>query len=156
VLPLIYFLFTGKSCLLLAINTKKAFIAAFKKSASKLVIKDTLECLETENKIPKSITRFIVPAGATLNFDGTAIYIIILCIFTSQMSCQYLKLIDYLLLRLEQDKIIAKTWIPKFLRKFHSRFPKKSTKTIMNDFHRYLTRINEQEKKIKKSENIVE
>ena len=46
----------------------------------------TFRCLEDNNKIDKRITRFVLPIGATINMDGTALYEAVAAIFIAQAS----------------------------------------------------------------------
>ena len=41
----------------------------------------TMRCLEENLKVDKRITRFILPVGATINMDGTALYEAVSAIF---------------------------------------------------------------------------
>ena len=34
----------------------------------------TFNCVEEKNKIDRRISRFVIPVGATINMDGTALY----------------------------------------------------------------------------------
>lgn len=45
----------------------------------------TFRCLEENNKIDKRVTRFVLPVGATINMDGTALYEAVGSIFIAQM-----------------------------------------------------------------------
>jgi solute carrier family 1 (high affinity glutamate transporter) protein 2 len=50
----------------------------------------TFRCLEENLGIDKRVTRFVLPVGATINMDGTALYEAVAAIFIAQMNNIYL------------------------------------------------------------------
>lgn len=46
----------------------------------------TFRCLEENMGIDKRVTRFVLPIGATINMDGTALYEAVAPIFIAQMN----------------------------------------------------------------------
>jgi len=45
----------------------------------------TMRCVEENNNVDKRITRFLLPIGATINMDGTALYEAVSAIFIAQL-----------------------------------------------------------------------
>ena len=46
----------------------------------------TMNCLEEKNGVDPRISRFVLPIGATINMDGTALYEAVAAIFIAQME----------------------------------------------------------------------
>jgi Na+/H+-dicarboxylate symporter len=74
VLPGILFLTTGKSPLWLWRGAREALITAFATSSSSATLPITLRCVEQNLQVRRDIAGFVIPLGATMNMDGTALY----------------------------------------------------------------------------------
>ena len=74
VLPLILYLFTGKSPLWFWRGALEALITAFATSSSSSTLPVTLRCVTQHLHVKPEIAGFVVPLGAILNMDGTALY----------------------------------------------------------------------------------
>ena len=59
----------------------------------------TIRCLETNNGIDRRIARFVLPIGATINMDGTALYEAVAAIFMAQYEGLDLNFGDYVVIR---------------------------------------------------------
>lgn len=44
-----------------------------------------MHCLEEANKVDVRVSRFVMPIGATINMDGTALYEAVAAIYISQV-----------------------------------------------------------------------
>lgn len=74
VLPLILYIITRKSPLWFWRGSREALITAFATSSSSATLPITMRCVEENLKVRKDIAGFVVPLGATINMDGTALY----------------------------------------------------------------------------------
>lgn len=90
---ILVFLFYSMICYLFAkvnpiqffLNCKELLILALSTSSSVSIMPITLETSIFKFKVKKRIAEFIVPLGATINMDGTAIYQGIATIFLAQL-----------------------------------------------------------------------
>lgn len=74
VLPGILYAITKRSPLWFWRGAREAIITAFATSSSSATLPITLRCTELNLKVRKEIAGFVVPLGATINMDGTALY----------------------------------------------------------------------------------
>ena len=74
VLPLILFLVTGMTPWHFWRGAREALVTAFATSSSSATLPITLRCVEHNLHVRKEIAQFVVPLGATINMDGTALY----------------------------------------------------------------------------------
>lgn len=53
----------------------QAWITALGTASSAATLPVTFKCLEDNLGVDKRVTRFVLPVGATVNMDGTALYV---------------------------------------------------------------------------------
>ncbi|XP_043283245.1 excitatory amino acid transporter 1-like [Venturia canescens] len=85
VLPTIFFLFTKKNPIVYISNMAQAIATAFGTSSSSATLPVAIGCLEERNGIDSRVSRFVMPIGATINMDGTALYEAVAAIFIAQV-----------------------------------------------------------------------
>ncbi len=62
-----------------------AQLLAFSSSSSGATMPVTMECVEKRLGVKEDITSFVIPVGATINMDGTALYQGVAAVFIAQM-----------------------------------------------------------------------
>uniref|UniRef100_A0A8C0HAC4 Amino acid transporter n=1 Tax=Chelonoidis abingdonii TaxID=106734 RepID=A0A8C0HAC4_CHEAB len=85
-LPSLYFVITRKSPFTFLAGIFQAWITALGTASSAGTLPVTFRCLEENLGIDKRVTRFVLPVGATINMDGTALYEAVAAIFIAQMN----------------------------------------------------------------------
>ncbi len=74
VLPLIIWVFTKRSPVKHFKNMANALVTAFSTSSSSVTLPVTMDCVESQAGVSNKISSFVLPMGATINMDGTALY----------------------------------------------------------------------------------
>ena len=74
ILPLILYLFTGNTPLWFWQGAREALVTAFATSSSSATLPVSLRCATQHLKVKPAIAGFVIPLGATINMDGTALY----------------------------------------------------------------------------------
>lgn len=64
---------------------KEVMLLAFSTSSSAAVMPLSIKTAEEKMKLPPSIVRFMIPLGATINMDGTALYQVVAAVFLTQV-----------------------------------------------------------------------
>ena len=82
-LPLIYWVVTRQNPFKYIAAMAQAILTAFSTASSSATLPVTLECT-TAAGVPKRSSEFVVPLGATINMDGTALYEAAAAIFIAQ------------------------------------------------------------------------
>ena len=92
---LILKMFTNLSLLTFFKKMREVAIFAFSTSSSAATIPVTLKTVQDNLGVNKNVASFVIPVGATINMDGTAIMQGMATIFIAQMSGIDLSLIQY-------------------------------------------------------------
>jgi Na+/H+-dicarboxylate symporter len=66
-------------------NMVQALVTAFSTASSSATLPVTMECVEENNKVNHKASSFVLPLGATINMDGTALYEAVAAIFIAQL-----------------------------------------------------------------------
>jgi Na+/H+-dicarboxylate symporter len=86
VLPLILYLVTGIKPLTFWRGAREALITAFATSSSSATVPVSLRCAEHNLHVRKEIAQFVIPLGATINMDGTALYEAAAALFVANLA----------------------------------------------------------------------
>ncbi|CAK6441137.1 unnamed protein product [Pipistrellus nathusii] len=86
ILPLLYFSITRKNPLVFIRGVLQALLIALATSSSSATLPITFKCLLENNHIDRRIARVVLPVGATINMDGTALYEAVAAIFIAQVN----------------------------------------------------------------------
>ncbi|CAH3115856.1 unnamed protein product [Pocillopora meandrina] len=86
IIPVLYLIVVHKNPLRYFLGLRDAIITAFGTSSSSATLPTTIRCLEEHNKVDARISRFVLPLGATVNMDGTALYEAVAAVFIAQAN----------------------------------------------------------------------
>ena len=85
VLPLVLWLFTGKDPFQFMWQMKRALMTAVGTDSSSATLPVTIDTAEGEGGCSKRAANFVLPLGATINMDGTALYEAVAVVFLFQL-----------------------------------------------------------------------
>ena len=85
VLPAILKLFGKKNPWRYFLNVGEALTTAFTTASSSATLPITIEAVEQKNQIDEKAASFVLPLGATINMDGTALYEAVAALFIAQI-----------------------------------------------------------------------
>jgi len=86
VLPIILTVFTRSLPFRFIGNMTNACTTAFGTGSSSATLPVTISLLEEKNNVDPRVCRFVLPIGATINMDGTALYEAVAAIFIAQVN----------------------------------------------------------------------
>jgi len=98
ILPTILYLLTKISPIHLWSEGRPAFITAFATSSSAATLPITLNIANNNFKTDKGVSNFVLPLGATMNMDGTALYEAAAALFIANLVGMDLSLAQQLIL----------------------------------------------------------
>ncbi|MCP4229494.1 MAG: dicarboxylate/amino acid:cation symporter [bacterium] len=84
VLPLLLLLLARRNPFRYAYNMLTAFATSFSTASSAATLPVTMRVVELRNKVSEEASSFVLPLGATINMDGTALYEAVAAIFIAQ------------------------------------------------------------------------
>jgi len=79
------YLFTKMNPIMFFKGAAPSMMLAFTTSSSSGTLPITMKCTEENLGVPKSISSFVLPLGATINMDGTALYQGVCALFVAQV-----------------------------------------------------------------------
>ncbi|XP_030629506.1 solute carrier family 1 member 8b [Chanos chanos] len=85
-LPLFFFILTKKNPFSYIRGLLQALVIALATSSSSATLPITMKCLLENCHVDRKIARFVLPVGATINMDGTALYEAVAAIFIAQVN----------------------------------------------------------------------
>ena len=97
-LPLLMRVVTGKNPFHHYTGMPSAMIMAFSTSSSVVTLPLTMKAVTEHSKVSKKIASFVLPIGATVNMDGTALYECVAVVFIAQVYGFELTLTSQLLI----------------------------------------------------------
>ena len=92
-LPAIYWIFTRKNPYRFMGQMSQALLTAFSTASSSATLPVTMECAVDKGGVSRRSSEFVLPLGATINMDGTALYEAVAAIFIAQVIGQELGMV---------------------------------------------------------------
>ncbi len=85
ILPLVLKFFAKQNIISYAKGMSTALLTALSTASSSATLPVTIKCAEDNNQISPKAAGFVLPLGATINMDGTALYEAVAAIFIAQL-----------------------------------------------------------------------
>lgn len=84
VLAFLLWVFTGRNPIRYTYGVLRALLTALSTASSSATLPVTIECVQKNNQVSNRSASFVLPLGATVNMDGTALYEAVAVIFIAQ------------------------------------------------------------------------
>merc|ERR1712083_869968 len=86
VLQLIYLVIVRKNPFRFWWGMFQSWMTAFATASTAAALPVTFRCMHENNHVDPRISKFVLPIGATVNMDGTALFVTVASIFIAQMN----------------------------------------------------------------------
>lgn len=96
-LPLVLFLVTGIRPWRFLNGAREALVTAFATSSSSATLPVSMRCMQQNLQVKPEIAGFVLPLGATMNMDGTALYEAAAALFVANLVGVELNLVQQLI-----------------------------------------------------------
>ncbi len=96
ILPAILYLLTRTNLRTFYVGIRSALITAFSTSSSSATLPITYRCVTDNLRVDKGVAGFVLPLGATINMDGTAMYEALAAIFIANLAGIELNIVQQL------------------------------------------------------------
>ncbi|XP_069175892.1 excitatory amino acid transporter-like isoform X2 [Procambarus clarkii] len=83
---LFYFLFTRRNPFTFYFNLLEPWVTSFATASTAATLPITFRCMNDKCGVDPRISRFVLPIGATVNMDGTALFVSVGTVFIAQMN----------------------------------------------------------------------
>lgn len=94
ILPGLYWIFTRKNPFQFLLYCSEALATAFATASSSATLPITMDCVTQKAGISKKTAGLVLPVGATINMDGTALYEAVAAVFIAQCYGMSLSAVD--------------------------------------------------------------
>ncbi|XP_042243533.1 excitatory amino acid transporter-like isoform X2 [Homarus americanus] len=83
---LLYFLFTHRNPFTFYFHLLEPWVTSFATASTAATLPITFRCMNDKCGVDPRISRFVLPIGATVNMDGTALFVSVGTVFIAQMN----------------------------------------------------------------------
>jgi len=85
-LQLIYFMIVRRNPYKFWWGLFQSWMTAFATASTAAALPITFRCMKENNRVDPRVSKFVLPIGATVNMDGTALFVTVASIFIAQMN----------------------------------------------------------------------